>query len=520
MSSAKSKKRQNRDDFTSKTIRMLRDMASGICSRPECSAFTSGSFKLRDNAGSIGVAAHICAAAPGGKRYDESMSPEQRSSIDNGIWLCQSCSKLIDTDELQFPKELLIQWKASAEQRSTKLIGQKFISQNQHESKIRSTIGQAIAQHISGYGHPLDMPLLDTIHGYGKNLEELDPRFSVKVSTHNDVVTHELHAKEDVSIQMLVQRSPEIADALRSMIETGQKIELPSGSFTIAGSPLLESIVAKGINSLSIGSIPETYDATLQAVDGDRRLIVCPFQIQAIRGISAFSLSGSCLDGFISFRYESDKNYKGGTINLRFDTTQWKGTSLSTLSHWSRLLKLLDFLNINKNATIQVCVSTKTDDINIGNSRKDQEVFIRHLTFVIDHVRNVRDVLDQCPTATFNANDICHETDATLRRLAHLKNGSQIITYKAGHEILTATGETRELSRLSTSLAPLIIRETINELTLLGNRVRPPSIIHHITDYTVRLDEGGGQKLAIIEATSDTKLVMHLDTAPWILLED
>ena len=24
----------------------------------------------------------------------------------------------------------------------------------------------------------------------------------------------------------------------------------------------------------------------------------------------------------------------------------------------------------------------------------------------------------------------------------------------------------------------------------------------------------------IIEATSDTKLVMHLDTAPWILLED
>ena len=30
--------------------------------------------------------------------YDESMTTEERKSFDNGIWLCQSCSKLIDTD--------------------------------------------------------------------------------------------------------------------------------------------------------------------------------------------------------------------------------------------------------------------------------------------------------------------------------------------------------------------------------------------------------------------------------------
>ena len=42
--------------------------------------------------------AHICAAAQGGPRYDASMTPEERKSFENGIWLCQSCSKLIDTD--------------------------------------------------------------------------------------------------------------------------------------------------------------------------------------------------------------------------------------------------------------------------------------------------------------------------------------------------------------------------------------------------------------------------------------
>ena len=62
------------------------------------------------------VAAHICAAAQGGPRYDASMTPEERKSFENGIWLCQSCSKLIDTDITRYPKELLQSWKQLAEQ--------------------------------------------------------------------------------------------------------------------------------------------------------------------------------------------------------------------------------------------------------------------------------------------------------------------------------------------------------------------------------------------------------------------
>lgn len=44
------------------------------------------------------------------------MTPEERKSFENGIWLCQSCSKLIDTDITRYPKELLQSWKQLAEQ--------------------------------------------------------------------------------------------------------------------------------------------------------------------------------------------------------------------------------------------------------------------------------------------------------------------------------------------------------------------------------------------------------------------
>ena len=70
----------------------------------------------------VGVAAHITAAAVGGPRYDPDLSPEQRRSIDNGIWLCQTCSKLVDSDQARFPVELLRSWKRQAEESLTRAI--------------------------------------------------------------------------------------------------------------------------------------------------------------------------------------------------------------------------------------------------------------------------------------------------------------------------------------------------------------------------------------------------------------
>lgn len=88
-----------RDDFNQKTKDILFRRAGARCSNPNCRKPTSGPHTDADKTVNIGVAAHITAAEKGGPRYDHYMSSEERKSIENGIWLCQDCAKLIDSDE-------------------------------------------------------------------------------------------------------------------------------------------------------------------------------------------------------------------------------------------------------------------------------------------------------------------------------------------------------------------------------------------------------------------------------------
>ena len=104
-----------RDDFDEETKDILARRVGFRCSNPKCRKLTSGPQTVPAKAINIGVAAHIAAASNGGKRYDPNQSPEQRKSAENGIWLCQSCSKLIDSDEKRYTVELLQEWKSKAE---------------------------------------------------------------------------------------------------------------------------------------------------------------------------------------------------------------------------------------------------------------------------------------------------------------------------------------------------------------------------------------------------------------------
>lgn len=124
-----------RDDFTTPTKEKLRRRVNSHCSRPECDAPTEGPSLANEKHVSIGVAAHICGAAPGAKRYDALQTPEERRSYANGIWLCQSCSRLIDTDEARFPAPLLREWKQKTEKKYLLEIGKP---QSRAEYKLAS----------------------------------------------------------------------------------------------------------------------------------------------------------------------------------------------------------------------------------------------------------------------------------------------------------------------------------------------------------------------------------------------
>lgn len=104
-----------RDDFSATVVQELGRRVNFICSNPGCEAPTYGPHSNPNKSVKIGKAAHISAAAGKGPRYDPSMTPEQRSAIDNGIYLCSNCHELVDKDEGRFTVEHLRSWKIKAE---------------------------------------------------------------------------------------------------------------------------------------------------------------------------------------------------------------------------------------------------------------------------------------------------------------------------------------------------------------------------------------------------------------------
>src|SRR5574337_850887 len=112
-----------RDDFTEDVKRAIANRVAHHCSNPECQAETSGPQLDPTKTLNVGVAAHITAASTGGPRYDSSLSSEERSHPNNGIWLCQTCAKLVDNDPLRYSADLLRKWKSKAEDAAFSEIG-------------------------------------------------------------------------------------------------------------------------------------------------------------------------------------------------------------------------------------------------------------------------------------------------------------------------------------------------------------------------------------------------------------
>jgi hypothetical protein len=93
-------------------------IANTRCSNPKCRRQTIGSDAAQSGIRNVGIAAHITAAAPDGPRYNSSLTPEQRRDESNGIWLCQHCAKIIDSDVPHFTVALLEGWKIEAQHQS------------------------------------------------------------------------------------------------------------------------------------------------------------------------------------------------------------------------------------------------------------------------------------------------------------------------------------------------------------------------------------------------------------------
>jgi hypothetical protein len=147
-----------RDDFPADVKQVLAFRVSTTCSNPQCLADTAGPQEDPSKAVNVGVAAHITSAAEGGPRFNPNLTPPQRGSAENGIWLCQTCAKLIDNDVTLHPEELLRAWKTMAEHNARMSVGKtkspRFESEAQKKAKeIQKWQGKQVMLVTINTGH-------------------------------------------------------------------------------------------------------------------------------------------------------------------------------------------------------------------------------------------------------------------------------------------------------------------------------------------------------------------------------
>ena len=125
-----------RDNFSTATKELLAKRVGFVCSNPECRQTTSGPQTDPTGVVNIGAAAHISAASLGGARYEADLSPEQRADSSNGIWLCQTCAKLIDNDSIRFSRAVIEGWKRAAERAAAAALTQGKGAANTSQSGL------------------------------------------------------------------------------------------------------------------------------------------------------------------------------------------------------------------------------------------------------------------------------------------------------------------------------------------------------------------------------------------------
>ncbi|MFG2002106.1 hypothetical protein ACGFNU_23435 [Spirillospora sp. NPDC048911] len=110
-----------RDDFTKQVKDQIERRAGHRCSMPNCRRATSSPNPTAPSQSiRTGVAAHITAASPQGPRFDASLTPQERASTENGVWMCQLCARVIDISPNVFTIEVLRAIKSDAERRAVR----------------------------------------------------------------------------------------------------------------------------------------------------------------------------------------------------------------------------------------------------------------------------------------------------------------------------------------------------------------------------------------------------------------
>lgn len=331
-----------RDSFPPSVLTKLRGRVANRCSNPDHRVPTSAPGPGDDAVNNIGVAAHIHAASPGGPRYDEGMSPQQRRSISNALWLCASCATMIDRDTEKYTPDLLRAWKAQAEQAAAAELGRPLPG-------VRDAVDQLVTA-MGGQPTRFMPQAISNVHSAAtETLEALDPRFTVQTSFKDGVTNIGLHVKETVPFKLHVPAGAarQWQRGLTELLEHAVAAKVPLHGVSASGTPLMAKLLNGQTGPDATLSIvphgrPAVAKITLPA-DGNRpALQLDDAHGEVFVGRKTVRFEGKLFGQIVSivFVLNLDPEPMLGQVKLGIDLAAWDGQDVRRLPYFDRIRDL------------------------------------------------------------------------------------------------------------------------------------------------------------------------------------
>lgn len=369
-----------RDNFSKDTISKLSKRVALLCSNPECRKHTSGpSSEKNDKVSSIGIAAHIKAASPGGPRFCEDQTTSQRKSIENGIWLCTNCATLIDRDVETYTVDKLNEWKAQAEEHARQNIGKKAYD-NSDTIKQLSTAFTGQPLNISGQA-------IQNIHqAIETNLE--NENFAYKTSYIDGKLGYSVNAKDDNGILLKITLNEENSMALEKCLETGSTFE---GNILNAtcDEPLSNSIIEHNKNidvKISPQGINCIQKIWIQNDNGDIEYLD-DINTYITTGTKAVSISGKSFKDLLEINYKTaltPRNEDECELSFHINFNNWDMKNILHLPYFDKLFVL--FKNLKKgwilNLKIEIDGNEAMRFASQVNSLRDIDEIVGYMNFI------------------------------------------------------------------------------------------------------------------------------------------
>ncbi|WP_447780613.1 hypothetical protein [Pseudomonas plecoglossicida] len=531
-----------RHDFTKPTIQRLRDRAGNVCSFPEWHVHTHGSAFPGDKANSdksvgIGIACHIKAAAPGGPRYDVKQTKDERRHIDNGIWMCQTHSKLVDADDSAYSVETLVEWKQKAEARSNSLINRKSFTESEVKAAVEEGNVSILQRWVNKDSDPINTPIGEVMQGYEAGLESLDPRFNVRVDKHGKNYYHHISAaQENVSLQLILEDLDQLEgfwEAERALVEEGREMQIPGAHFKFEGSKLFDAIHQKvrgsGQGILTVGAPKRMLTANLyvRTPEGHERAIdtfTCYYTSGSLRTV----FNGEALGGFFEVKASCAHDGSDTKFDLTFNVDAWRGKDIRDLPGFSRLARAAPYLTKGR-LVVEIEVGNNAASFDTKTSPINEE-YHALLRWLIEYLGFARKVAEQCSEAIFLKNlDFDHEVYSILRKYAGLIDGPYLGTRKPGllSKGLFDSQDKCDFSDLKTGGLPPVIKvaqKNSMSFELFGQAITPPRIetLYTGIELVAYTDlETPSQPKAEFYTTEGSTVTMQLQSGdPWIVHDD